>query len=281
MRRERDPLDERPSAAGEASARSSLAENAAGRLEASALVERVEAVLRQHRCAENVGRRRRLRRQRPCVTLAFAQSLDGCIAAGEGAPTAISNSHTQTLTHRLRAIHDAILVGVNTVLVDDPQLNVRRVEGRDPRPIVLDSMLRMPLEARIMRRTGASVLIATAMEACAKKEALLEAAGAEVLRIAPGPEQDRSRGLDLADLLERLFERGIRSVMVEGGARVITSVLARNLADQLFLTISPRFFGGVHAVECAAGVDLSTSSRLCEVRCATLEDDLIVHGTFG
>src|SRR4030095_2122097 len=75
----------------------------------------------------------------PCVTLSYAQSLDGSIAGCTGEPLGISGGPALDFTHRLRAMHDAILVGVNTVLTDDPRLTVRRVEGPNPRPIVVDS----------------------------------------------------------------------------------------------------------------------------------------------
>ena len=84
---------------------------------------------------------------RPFVTLSYAQSLDGCIAAKRGQPLALSGPQSLTLTHQLRSAHDAIMVGIGTLLADNPRLTVRLVEGRDPQPVVLDSRLRFPSEA--------------------------------------------------------------------------------------------------------------------------------------
>src|SRR5512143_3712545 len=87
---------------------------------------------------------------RPRITLAYAQSLDGSIAARSGGPLALSGTESMHYTHQLRAAHDAILVGIGTVLGDDPRLNVRLTGGPSPRPIVLDSSLRSPLTARCL-----------------------------------------------------------------------------------------------------------------------------------
>ncbi|HEX9595492.1 MAG TPA: RibD family protein, partial [Anaerolineales bacterium] len=84
---------------------------------------------------------------RPTVTLSYAQSLDGSIALHRGEPLTLSGPESMAMTHRLRAAHDAILVGIGTVISDDPQLNVRLVEGRNPQVVVLDSRLRLPLTA--------------------------------------------------------------------------------------------------------------------------------------
>jgi 3,4-dihydroxy 2-butanone 4-phosphate synthase/GTP cyclohydrolase II len=88
---------------------------------------------------------------RPFVTLAYAQSLDGSLAARRGEPLSLSGLESQKLTHRLRASHSAILVGISTLLADDPQLNVRLVEGENPQPVVLDSRLRTRFKARVFQ----------------------------------------------------------------------------------------------------------------------------------
>src|SRR5512143_1701471 len=87
---------------------------------------------------------------RPLVSLCYAQSLDGCIAAERGRPTQLSGPETKQITHRLRALHDGILVGIGTVLADDPHLTVRHARGENPQPVVLDSRLRTPVEARLI-----------------------------------------------------------------------------------------------------------------------------------
>ena len=187
---------------------------------------------------------RKSRSDRPFVTVSYAQSLDGSISVS-GKTLRLSNLQSQTLTHHIRARHDAILVGINTILVDDPRLTVRLVDGEDPVPVILDSFLRLPLNARILReRRGRPVLVATAVDACAKKEADLCAAGVQVVRLPISFD-----GLvDLPALLRRLRQEGIARLMVEGGGRIITSFLTGDLADHLIMTICPVLVGGVRAL---------------------------------
>ncbi len=90
---------------------------------------------------------------RPLVTLSYAQDLDGSIAKRRGEPTSISGPESLEFTHRLRAAHDAILVGIGTVISDDPQLNVRFAKGNDPQIVVLDSQLRLPLQSKLLENS--------------------------------------------------------------------------------------------------------------------------------
>ena len=214
--------------------------------------------------------------RRPCVTLSYAQSLDGSIACCAGQATGISGGPALDFTHRLRAIHDTILVGVNTVLVDDPRLTVRRVEGPNPRPIVVDSHLRTPVDSQLVRRREAATIIATTEGSCAEKAARLTACGAEVWFLPR-----TANGLvDLPALFARLGAQGIGSVMVEGGASIITSILGSALADQLVVTVSPCLLGGVRAVGSLAGAG-QTRPRLVRVRYLRADDDLLVHSEFS
>jgi GTP cyclohydrolase II len=182
------------------------------------------------------------RHGRPFVTLSYAQSLDGSIAARRGATTPISGPEALRLTHQLRAHHDAILVGIGTVLADDPQLTVRLVPGPNPQPVIVDSRLRLPPTARLL--SDGRPWIATTDAADRRRQAVLEAAGARVVRL---PADDAGR-VSLPALLAYLHRQGIRSLMVEGGAQVITGILADRLADRLVVTIAPLLLGGLNAV---------------------------------
>ncbi len=179
---------------------------------------------------------------RPLVTLTYAQSLDGSISQRPDAPLALSGPETKHLTHRLRAAHDAILVGVGTVLADDPKLTARRVGGPHPLPVVLDSHLRTPLAARVLQHPR-GCLIATLEDAPPERVVALQAAGA---RLIPLPRAEN--GVALPALLERLHAAGVCSLMVEGGRRVLTSFLKAGLVDWALLTIVPYFVGGVSAI---------------------------------
>lgn len=137
---------------------------------------------------------------RPFVTLSHAQSLDGSIAARSGRPLALSGPESMTLTHSQRACHDAILVGIGTVLADNPRLTVRLVAGRDPQTVIMDSRLRFPPYAELLRH-GRSPWIATAQEADSQRLEALETAGARVFRL---PSADG--WVDLVSLL-KAFKR--------------------------------------------------------------------------
>lgn len=213
---------------------------------------------------------------RPTVTLSFAQSLDGCISARAGVPTPISNDQSMLITHQLRAMHGAILVGINTVLVDNPSLTVRYAQGESPLPVVLDSRLRTPPNAKLLAHSDKRPIIATREDASAEREARLVDAGARVVRVGA----DEDGGLRLVELFRWLYENGIRSLMIEGGAKVISSVLAHGLSDQIVLTIAPKFFGreGVRAVESLNCLRLGARPCLAEVKYEQLGDNLVVWG---
>ena len=176
---------------------------------------------------------------RPRVTVTWAQTATGVIAAAGGARATISGPESMKLTHRLRALHDAILVGIQTVLADDPQLSVRLVEGSQPQPVVLDSRLRFPRTARLLARADRKPWIFY-RAADPSDEQELEKRGARLFRTrASAP------GLDLAEVLRVLAAQGIRSLMVEGGAKVLRAFIAQGLACQAVVTVSPSRMEGV------------------------------------
>ncbi len=189
---------------------------------------------------------------RPFVTLAYAQSLDGSIAL-PGRQIILSGPEAAQLTHTLRAAHDGILVGIGTILVDDPRLTVRLVSGRNPQPIVLDSRLRFPLTASLLSHPDHPPWVA-ATAPDPERQAALAARGARVYHLPA----DAAGRVDLGALLDLLGQLGIRRLMVEGGASIITAFLKQRLANRLALTLAPRLVGGVKAVAAldAAGVEL-------------------------
>ena len=204
---------------------------------------------------------------RPWVTLSYAQSLDGSIAARRGVPLAISGTATQKITHNLRARHDAILVGIGTLLADDPQLNVRLVPGDDPQPVVLDSKLRFPLEARVLRGKK-SPWIFTTQNSDLEREAALKKSGGRVFRTKP-------KMVDLNEILSVLGREGIYSVMVEGGARLI-QLVSSFTADRSGGTDNCTVFH-----RWAAGCRKPTAKRwprLYKFGVQRFDDDLLVWG---
>lgn len=214
----------------------------------------------------------------PFVTLTYAQSLDGSIAGAEGTPLRLSGDPALSMTHQLRAAHDGILVGIGTVLSDDPRLTVRRSEGTHPRPVILDSQLRLPLDARLLTGEGPAPIICTASTASTERKSALEAAGATVL-VVPRSEEERGErdceSVPLQSVLRLLAEEGLHSLMVEGGRAVLTSFLQQQIGNKVIVTIAPEFVGGVNALDSP----LEEGPDLRDVQYHTVGDDLIVEGT--
>jgi len=214
----------------------------------------------------------RRRTGRPLVTLSYAQSLDGSIADRPGRPLALSGEASLAVTHGLRAAHEAILVGIGTVLADNPRLNVRLAAGKDPQPIVVDSRLRFPSYANLLKN-GRTPWIATNAGAEPERQDALEAAGAKVLRLG-----GNNGWVDLAELLEYLGARGVNSLMVEGGAQIITSFLTSRLVDQVVLTIAPLLVGGLRVVDQLGRSSSRRFPRLRHLTCQQLGEDLLLRG---
>jgi 3,4-dihydroxy 2-butanone 4-phosphate synthase/GTP cyclohydrolase II len=215
-------------------------------------------------------------RGRPLVTLSYAQSLDGSIAARRGSPLQISGDDSAIFTHQLRANHDSILVGVGTVLADDPRLTVRLVDGEKPQPVILDSNLRTPPNSTLVKAN--TPWIATTNKADPKKVELLTSLGVKLLYLPGG----NFGQVSLQALLECLHKMGKRRVMVEGGAEVISSFIFGQLVDYLILTISPMIIGGLPAVQMPESIsieqDASKYPRLETVLMENFGDDLVVFG---
>ncbi len=177
---------------------------------------------------------------RPFITLSYAQSLDGSITTRRGESVNLSGEQSMELTHQLRSLHDGILVGIGTVLSDDPQLTVRQWTGSNPQPIVLDSQLRTPVSAKLCCHPDKPCWILTFQAD--------DNSFGEHVDILTVPSADENHKVPLEAAMSLLREREIKSLMVEGGAEVITAFLKARLADAVVLTVAPRFVGGYKAV---------------------------------
>jgi riboflavin-specific deaminase-like protein len=180
---------------------------------------------------------------RPFITASFATCRDQVLSAERGRPTAISSQDSLKLTHQLRTMHDGILVGIGTVLADDPQLSTRLVEGPSPQRIVLDSKLRLPATARVLSPASVPTIVIAARPAPVERVLALQAAGAHVVEVAAG-----AHGLDLHEALAALAGLGLRRVMVEGGAQVLESFFAAQVVDFVMHTIAPTTLDGPDAL---------------------------------
>jgi len=225
---------------------------------------------------DHAGHIRRIRDQRPHVILKLAVSSDDKIAASGGKPVAITGEAARTRVHLLRAESDAILVGIGTVLADDPLLTCRLpgMEARSPVRVVLDRALRIPGNSRLVhsaRETPLWVVTSELAEAAAVMK--LGGAGAQVIRVAP----TAAAGLDPSAVLRALAERGITRLLVEGGARVASSFVAAGLVDEIWLLRGPEVIGteGVAALD-ALPLGAITQSPTFKVRASeTLGKDML------
>jgi riboflavin-specific deaminase-like protein len=184
---------------------------------------------------------------RPFVTAAFAISRDGCLTQTRGRSTSISGPESLRVTHQLRARHDALVVGVGTVLSDDPSLTTRLVEGPSPLRVVLDSRLRVPLTAKLLHSTSRAAWLVTCASTSGERARALSNAGADVVHVPPS-----SDGVSIPELLSRLAASGVRSLMLEGGAEVLESFFRARAVDYIALTVSPRRLGNPRAVRLGA-----------------------------
>jgi 5-amino-6-(5-phosphoribosylamino)uracil reductase/diaminohydroxyphosphoribosylaminopyrimidine deaminase/5-amino-6-(5-phosphoribosylamino)uracil reductase len=211
---------------------------------------------------------------RPTVTVSYAQTLDGRLATANGSSRWISSPDSLRFAHQLRAEHDAVAVGAGTACNDDPRLTVRLVTGEDPLRVVVDSTLRTPLTAAVLADGAAKGTVLAVTDRapdgrCEEAESL----GATVLRL---PANGGGR-VDLGALLSGLYSLGVRSVMVEGGAALITSFLFERLVDRLAVCVAPKILGrGIEAVGDLGISDLTDSLILADTSVTPYGVDLVL-----
>jgi len=223
---------------------------------------------------DHAGHIRRMREGRPQVTLKLAVSADGKAGAPGRRPLPITGEAVRDRVHLLRAQSDAIMVGIGTVLADDPLLTCRLpgMEKDSPVRIVLDAALRLPLSSRLVHTAGeVPVWVVCGAEAPPAAEESLQAAGVVVLR-AP----ERQGAVDLAAMLKLVAERGITRLMVEGGPTLAAALLTADRVDEAVLFQSAKVVGadGIDALEGLPLTALTHSPRLLSVRSVAVEADI-------
>jgi 5-amino-6-(5-phosphoribosylamino)uracil reductase/diaminohydroxyphosphoribosylaminopyrimidine deaminase/5-amino-6-(5-phosphoribosylamino)uracil reductase len=213
---------------------------------------------------------------RPFVTLSYAQTLDGRLATSAGSSQWISASESLRFSHELRTKHDAIMVGSGTVCKDDPRLTVRLVAGPNPLRVVVDSTLRTPLTAAVLtERAAPGTVLAVTDRAPAAKRNEVRALGATVLCL---PTNAGGR-VDLVALLAALHQRGVGSVLVEGGAGMITALLRARLVDRLVVCVAPKILGaGIEAVGDLGIRELARTLLMTDTSVTPYGVDLVVDG---
>jgi diaminohydroxyphosphoribosylaminopyrimidine deaminase/5-amino-6-(5-phosphoribosylamino)uracil reductase len=210
----------------------------------------------------------------PFVTIKYAQTLDGRIATATGESQWISSETSLKYTHQLRASHDSILVGAGTVIKDNPELTVRLVRGRNPLRVIVDSELKIPKQAKVFQNiSGARTLIATIKTSADLKFQSIADSGVEIITI----KADRKGNVDLIKLFKILAARNISSILIEGGAQIITSTLKNNLANRLITIIAPKILGsGIEAVGDLNIRKLSLAKKLSIQKVSRCGDDIII-----
>jgi diaminohydroxyphosphoribosylaminopyrimidine deaminase/5-amino-6-(5-phosphoribosylamino)uracil reductase len=215
-------------------------------------------------------------RRLPFVTLKLAATLDGKIAAASGDSQWISGEDSRRLVHRLRNEVDAVVVGIGTVKADDPQLTCRMPHGRNPRRIILDSRLSIPLSAAILHHAEpANTIIATGTRAPAAKARAIESLGT---RVWPMPLKGGK--IPWRPLLRKLAASGIVNVLIEGGAVVAASALKEKIVDKIIIFYAPKILGGDgRAMIEKLGVSRMKQSIPVKNLCAKGSgDDLMISG---
>jgi GTP cyclohydrolase II len=215
----------------------------------------------------------RPRDDRPFVVVKLAQTLDGRLATVTGDSRWISGEEERRVSHALRAASDAVMVGIGTILADDPRLTVRMVPGTCPMRVVLDTRLRIPTDARVLDDAAPS-LVYTTSRAPAERRFALSSLGVAVRTVPTSRD-----GLSLEAVLADLRRSGLRLVLVEGGSRLATSLFASGLVDRAIVAVAPIIVGsGKEAVGDLGVVRIADAVRIAEPAVHLAGHDVIVAG---
>ena len=221
---------------------------------------------------------RLITRKRPWFHAKWAMTLDGKIASRTGHSQWISNTESRAIVHQLRGRMDGILVGLGTVLADDPLLTARPAGPRNATRIVLDSMARLPLESQLVRTISQSlVLDVVTSNAPAERIEALRRAGVDVVILSPGPDHR----LSPAELADELGRRRMTNVLLEGGREVLGAFFDAQLVDEVHAFIAPKLVGGEHAKSPLGGVGLDRIPELTSLESpstSVLAGDIYVTG---
>lgn len=211
----------------------------------------------------------------PFVVVKWGQTVDGKIATSDGASKWITSVKSREQSHRVRDEFDAILVGINTVLKDNPYLNAKRKSKRIKK-IIVDSRLRIPLNGNLYQKTHASdIFIATTENSSKKRRGILLKKGLNVI-VCPS----KNGLVDLKFLLKKLASLNISSVLIEGGSSILGNILKMKLADKAYIFIAPRIMGDQRALSAVDGLkirDIHKLINLTNLKVSIIDEDLFVE----
>lgn len=215
--------------------------------------------------------------KKPFVIMKTAMSLDGKIATKTGESKWITGSKSRERVHQLRDQVTGIMVGVNTVIVDDPELTCRIENGKSPIRIIVDSKLRIPLDAKVLKdQDMAKTIVGTTDQADPRKKRELEKRGIKVLTI-----KKLEGRVDLQDLMKKLFDENIHSILLEGGSSLNFSALDQSIVDKVQVYIAPKLIGGEMSKTPVGGrgiENLANGFHLDNLRYKRVGRDILIEG---
>lgn len=215
--------------------------------------------------------------KKPFVVLKAAMTLDGKIATAIGQSKWITNETSRAYGYKLRDIYDGIMVGINTVIEDNPMLTARVDGGKNPIRIVVDSSLKIDINANVVQDKSAKTIIATTDKADKDKILKLQAQDVDVIVV----DKDENDKVDIEKLLDILGQQNICSILVEGGATLSGSFVAKKLVDKVYFFIAPKIVGGKEAKTPVAGtgiLNLQEALALKDIQIEKLEEDILIIG---
>lgn len=215
--------------------------------------------------------------KKPFVVLKAAMTLDGKIATATGQSKWITNETSRAYGYKLRDIYDGIMVGINTVIEDNPMLTARVDGGKNPIRIVVDSSLKIDINANVVQDKSAKTIVATTDKADKDKILKLQAQDIDVIVV----DKDENDKVDIEKLLDILGQQNICSILVEGGATLSGSFVAKKLVDKVYFFIAPKIIGGKEAKTPVAGtgiLNLQEALALKDIQIEKLEEDILIIG---
>lgn len=215
--------------------------------------------------------------KKPFVVLKAAMTLDGKIATATGQSKWITNETSRAYGYKLRDIYDGIMVGINTVIEDNPMLTSRVDGGKNPIRIVVDSSLKIDINANVVQDKSAKTIVATTDKADKDKILKLQAQDVDVIVV----DKDENDKVDIEKLLNILGQQNICSILVEGGATLSGSFVAKKLVDKVYFFIAPKIVGGKEAKTPVAGtgiLNLQEALALKDIQIGKLEEDILIIG---
>ena len=215
--------------------------------------------------------------KKPFIVLKAAMTLDGKIATAIGQSKWITNETSRAYGYKLRDIYDGIMVGINTVIEDNPMLTARVDGGKNPIRIVVDSSLKIDINANVVQDKSAKTIVATTDKADKDKILKLQAQDVDVIVV----DKDENDKVDIEKLLDILGQQNICSILVEGGATLSGSFVAKKLVDKVYFFIAPKIVGGKEAKTPVAGIgilNLQEALALKDIQIEKLEEDILIIG---